>query len=498
MGIVKQQTIKGSVYSYLGIFIGFISIYFIQPHALSAEQIGLTSILTNYSLMFAQFAMLGFNGTTRYFPYFRNEEKQHHGYLFLSCAVAFIGSALFIVLAIVFKNDIISQDAQKSRLFNNYYYYILPLTVFTLFFNVFNLYARMLYNVITGTLLNEFVKRLLILLPLVLIFFKAIDFRLFMVIWLSANVIPTILLAIKLMSQKQFFFKPDFNFLTPDLKSKLISISLFAILTGYAPLIVQNLDTYFVNKRFGLNSAGIYNLAFYFATIITVPTRALYNIAYTIVTDAWKHEDRAAIKDLYQKSCITQLISALFLFLLIWANVDYVFQLLPPAYNAGRYVIFFVGIGYVIDSATGINSILIGTSKYFKYESFFYVLLVGVTILSNIILIPEYGITGAAIAYTISITIFNLFRYLFILYVFKMQPFTIKIPLGIITGILVYYLSVWLIRGDNLGSTIFRGSFITAVYGAVVYLLNLSPDINQFLNKYLVWVGIKKHTSGRS
>ena len=62
MGVVQQQTLKGTFYSYLGIFIGFVTINLLQPHSLTKEQIGLLGILLPFSQMFAQFSILGFNG----------------------------------------------------------------------------------------------------------------------------------------------------------------------------------------------------------------------------------------------------------------------------------------------------------------------------------------------------------------------------------------------------------------------------------------------------
>ncbi|RYE16279.1 MAG: polysaccharide biosynthesis protein, partial [Sphingobacteriaceae bacterium] len=57
MGIIQQQTIKGTLYSYLGVAIGFVTVYYFQPQALSEEQIGLITILGSFSLLFSQFAI---------------------------------------------------------------------------------------------------------------------------------------------------------------------------------------------------------------------------------------------------------------------------------------------------------------------------------------------------------------------------------------------------------------------------------------------------------
>ncbi|MDN3579612.1 lipopolysaccharide biosynthesis protein [Mucilaginibacter flavus] len=486
MGIIKQQTIKGSIYSYLGILIGFLTVSIIQPHSLSAEGIGLISLLGSLSLMFAQFSIMGFNGTARYFPYFRNEENKHNGYLFLSCAISAVGSILFITIAYVYKDELVGRN-QKSILFEQYYWYLVPLTIFTLFFNVFDLYARMLYNMTTGLILREFTKRIFVLITVLLVYFKLVSFNTFMILWFLANIIPTGLIIARLIKDNQFSLKPNLEFLTKDMVRKLVGICFFTILTGASPLIIQNIDNILISKKLGLNHTGVYSWAFNFGIIISLPSRALYSIAYTVIAESWKKNDMANIRSVYEKSCVNQLISSLFLFILIWANVDNIFAMLPPEFKDGKYTIFFVSLGFFIDSATGINLVILATSKYFKYDSLFNVLLVGVIVIANLILIPIYGITGAAIASAITFFIFNLFRYLFILIKFKMQPFKIESLLAIVTGVLVYYLSVWIIPHiqNFIIDTIARTAFITIIYLPTIYFLKLSDDINIIINNLI-------------
>ncbi|RYE26617.1 MAG: polysaccharide biosynthesis protein, partial [Sphingobacteriaceae bacterium] len=426
-------------------------------------------------------------GTGRYFPYFRNQEKNHHGYLALACLVSLAGFILFTLLAYLFKDQLISTNSQKSSLFDTYFWYLIPLTFFTLFFNVFDLYARMLYDTISGRVLREFTKRILILLVLVLIFFKWISFPIFMILWLIANVIPTFLMMRRLIATGNFSLKTDFAFINKDIGRKLLSICFFAILTGSAPTIISSLDTYMVNKKFGLAETGIYGIAAYFGIVITLPARSLYSIAYTVISESWKNNDLQNIKNIYRKSCINQLVAALFIFLLVWVNVDNIFKILPPAYSAGKYVIFFIGLGYVIDSATGVNGVILTSSRHFKYDSFFNLGLIGITIGLNLLFIPMYGITGAAIAAAATLLIFNLFRYFFILIVYKMQPFTIKSLYAIVLAMAGYFISEKLIpqQQNFILDTVIRTVFITVFFGLSVYFLKLSEDINLFIQGYL-------------
>jgi len=483
MGIIQQQTLKGTFYSYVGVLIGFFSVYLIQPQVMSPEQMGLISILTSFSILLAQMAILGFNATARIFPYFRDSENHDNGYLGLACLISAVGFILFCVAIYFLKDQIIQQKNAKDNLFATYYWYLVPLTFFTLLFNILELYSRMLYDTIMGKVLKEFTKRLLLLGAFLLLIFQSVSFEAFMWVWLICNIIPTAMIAFRLYKRNQLSFRLNLKFIDKSLRRQIIHMCIFGILTGTSPFIVENIDKYMINKEFGLGSTAVYTLAFAFATIISLPARSLYGIAYTVIAEAWKNEDMQEIKSVYKKSCISQLVVTLFLFLLIWSNIHNIYYKLPPEYASGHYVIFFIGLGYLIDSSTGVNGVILSTSKFYKYDSFFNLALIGVTIAANLIFIPLYGLTGAAIASAVTFLVFNLARYLFILLVFKMQPFTYRTPLTIITGIVTYYIVNAIPPFSNfIIDGLFRAASITLLFGGTVYYLRLSEDINRLIN----------------
>lgn len=493
MGIIQQQTLKGTFYSYLGVFIGFLSIYLIQPHVLSPEQVGLISILASFPTLFAQISILGFNATARIFPYFRNPKNHDNGYLGLACLISIVGFILFCIVAYFLKDQFIQQKSSENHLFKTYYWYLIPLTFFTMFFNILELYSRMLYDTTTSRILREFTKRIFILAALLLLLFTSVSFEAFMWVWLLCNIIPTGMIAFRMYRRNQLSLRLNLKFLDKPIRRQIINLCFFGILTGASPFIVENIDKYMVVESYGLTGTGIYAIAFAFATIISLPARSLYSIAYTVIAEAWKNENMAEIKSVYQKSCISQLIATLFLFLLVWANIHNIYHYLPPAYAAGEYVIFFIGLGYLIDASTGVNGVILATSKFYKYDSFFYVALIGITIGANLIFIPIYGLTGAAIASAVTFFIFNLFRYLFILLLFKMQPYTYKTPLTIVTGVVVYYIVNAIPSVPNfIVDTILRSGIITLLFGGTVYCLRLSEDINGLINNLVKRYLLKK------
>jgi O-antigen/teichoic acid export membrane protein len=493
MGIIQQQTLKGTFYSYVGVLIGFFSVYLIQPNVLTPEQVGLIGILTSFSILFAQIAILGFNATARIFPYFRNAKNHDNGYLGLACLVSAVGFVLFCIAAYILKDQIMQQKNADNRLFATYYWYLIPLTFFTMLFNILELYSRMLYDTTMGKVLKEFTKRLLLLGALLLLLFKSVSFEAFMWVWLICNIIPTGMIAYRLYKRDQLSFSLNLGFIDKSIKRQIIHLCFFGILTGTSPFIIENIDKYMINEEFGLSSTGVYTLAFAFATIISLPARSLYSIAYTVIAEAWKNENMQEIRSVYKKSCISQLVVTLFLFLLIWANIHNIYHILPPEYASGQYVIFFIGLGYLIDSSTGVNGVILSTSRFYKYDSFFNLALIGVTIAANLIFIPRYGITGAAIASAVTLLIFNLARYLFILLIFKMQPFTYKTPLTILTGVIAYGIVQAFPPFSNfIVDGLFRAAAITLLFGGTVYYLRLSEDINGLINNL-----VSRYLSGK-
>ena len=160
MGVIQKQTIKGSVWSYVGAFLGFVNTGLLFPKIFSTSEIGLLSVLVAISALFSQFSSLGMNSVTaRLFPYFKENIKSKSGYLSLLLIVTIIGFVVSILVGLIFQDWIVETNNDESGLMGKYAIYLIPMTLFTLFFNVFDTYNKMLYDITSGIFLKEFVLR---------------------------------------------------------------------------------------------------------------------------------------------------------------------------------------------------------------------------------------------------------------------------------------------------------------------------------------------------
>lgn len=484
MGIIQKQAIKGTIYSYIGVAVGFITTILVYPKIFSTEEVGLLRILVAYSALFGQFATLGFNRTTTMlFPYFRDNSSGHNGFLFIALAVSIVGLILSIILLLILKPLIL--DNEESQLFINYFYYIIPLTLFTLFYLAFDNYYKVLYNSVQGTLLKEFVQRVIILLGAILFIFNWIDFHTYILLFLLAFFIPPFVLFLQIIRAGEFYIKPKLAFITKKFRKQLINVSFYGILTSFSGILVLNIDSIMISKIMDLSNTGIYAITFFFGTVILIPSRSLLKISSVVIADSWKSEDFKTINEVYYKSCLNQLIIGSLLFLGIWSNVHNYFNayLLPPEYEAGRYVIFFISISSVIQMAGGTSNMILFTSPKYRTHTWLMLFLVVLLIGSNLIFIPRFGITGAALASALSFLVFNLVKWYYINKTFGFSPYDIKTIWVLLIAGITYGINTLIPVLDNfIFDILLRSSVISIIFSVMILGFKISEDINIRIN----------------
>ncbi len=484
MGIIIKQSIKGSIWSYLGVGIGFVTTAYLFPNYLTPDVIGLFSLLMAWSTIFSQISALGFNGvTSRLFPYFRDKEKGHNGFLFIAFMVTLVGFVLFLGAFWFLKPWLVESNIEKSELFTKYVNLLIPLTFFILLFTALDVFNKLLYNAVLGIFLTDFFQRLLILLVVLLYAFDLLSIHQLVFFYAGVVCIKGIVIFLYLLFKGELNFKPQLQFVDKRLKKEMISVAFYSILVGIGGNIVFNFDKIIVNQMLGLGSTGVYAMGFYFGTLVVIPSRALLRISGTLIAEAWKRNDITYIDDIYKRSCLNQFIIAAFLFGGIWVNIDNIMTILGPVYANGKWVIFFIGLAYLVDMATGANGLIIGYSKYFKMSLWFLLILIVLVICSMYISIPVWGITGAAIAIFLSFFINNLMRFIFLYSKYKLQPFSFRFVLVIVTFFVAYFIGSFSPKLALIWDILLRSILFTISYISLALFFKLSHDLsNAFRN----------------
>ena len=258
----------------------------------------------------------------------------------------------------------------------------------------------------------------------------------------------------------------------------LVSFVYFATLIN---IIAQSIDAFAIASYLdqAMMMLAVFEFSNYLSNVIQVPQRSIVSISVGYLSQAWKDKHYATIQRIYSRSSLNMLMASLFIFLTIWLNFDRAIDQLHlnPVYHDGKWVVLLLGIKNIIDMGTGVNSMIIGTSIYWRFELYCSLLLL-LNIPMNMWLVKEYGIEGAAVSNLIVFTVYNLIRLVFLWVKFKMQPFSINTVGMILNGLFCYIVAYFAFRNITGWTGIIGSSAVfMLLFIAAAFYFKLSPDI---------------------
>lgn len=486
MGVIKRQTITGTIFIYAGVVIGFITSALIFPRYLTTEQIGLIGIFLSYSFILAQLATLGTGRITIVmFPYFKDRARHHHGFFFLMLMVSLAGLVIAFGGFFLYKQWLLRTSSAASNLFLEHINYIYPLTFFTLLFFVFDSFNTTLFHAVRGIFLKEFIQRILILAFILLYVFKLITFDEYLPLFVVALALPGLIMVVSLTRHPEFSLKPQKSPLTAQHRGLMSSLGLFGILIGFSGMVITNIDRIMVERLMGLGATGVYTTMAYFATLVVLPSRALLKIADPVIAKSWKDKDLENVRKNYYESSLSQFLIGSLILVGLWVNIDNILIILPGEFAEGKYVILLIGLAFLADMMSGTATYILANSAYYKYQTYFIMALVLLIIATNYLLIPIWGLTGAAVSTLFSKLVINVIRHQLIYRKFGLQPYN-RVFLYITSVALVSYLAGYLVPEiKGLIPDLVVRSFITGgLFLGLVLAFRIYPELNERLARH--------------
>ena len=305
-----------------------------------------------------------------------------------------------------------------------------------------------------------------------------------MVLFVAVNCSITALLLIYVLKLKALTL--SFKLGIPGKKIvEFIKYGLFTLMGGVSEFVYKNVDIIMIGAMVGLSGVGIYSRAVYITAMLAIPARGFYKITYPLIADYQKSGNMEGIESFYKKVSLNNLILGSFLFLNVWLNKEFVFSLMPDEYAAGMIPLLFLAAGKLFDITTGINFQIVLTSKYYRYDTFFNVLLLGLTIGLNWIFIPLYGIAGAAVATMLTFLVVNTLRLVIVKLKFNMQPFEWSTLYVLLICILSFGITYLVPEVSNKYlDLVITSTICSALLLGPIYFFNISPDIKGFVDKW--------------
>lgn len=502
MGVVVRQSIKGSIMNYLGVIVGFFTTFFIVTKYLTTEEVGLTRVLVDASILLSGLAQLGTSTSAmRYYPYFKDEKERDHGFFGWSVIIPFVGFIIFSILFFIFKQPIENYFSQNSELFVDYIYFVIPMSFFMTYLLVFETNSNLLMRIVIPKFIREVGIRIMTLVVYLLYAFDIINLDGMVISLCLTYGIATLLNIIYLFSLKKVSFKIEPAYVSKWLRKDFIFYTLFLIATSLAGNLIPVLNTFFVSGKLGLAVAGINTIAVYIASMVEIPYRSLAAISRPQISQGMKDNNMLEVNNMTKNVSLHQFMASMFIFFLIWINIDLVYALIPNGnvYDEAKFVVLILSAVKIINTSLNVGATVLSYSKYYYYSLLFTVILTVTAIYMNIKLIPIWGMEGAALASLISYIVYYTFLLTFVNWKIKVSPLSMKelytviiiLSLFAIDWLLQTYMSKHLISmfdieliGKILDSVV-RTSLLSIIGIVIIYKSKISKQVNDIIDKFL-------------
>ncbi len=485
MGVIQRQSIKNTIVSYVGVLIAIFSTLFI--YKLDEEIYGFAQFIYSSAFFLTPFASLGVVACAlKFYPsYSEHKERFLNSLLLLLMVISVVFIAVFLLAANPIYALLESSGVDEQGVIRQYSWVILPIAIILNVNILLTSQAANMRRIVIPELINNLGYKVVLPCIIILAYLGFVNRLEVAIAILIFFLIVLILMLAYLMSLKAINIKAGIlHSVTTAQKTEFGKYVLFSGLNNMGSSLALRIDVIMVTTIIGFEAAGIYGIIMFLANVIEIPRKAINKIAAPIISEAWTKNDYAELKLIYKKSSINLLLVGIPIFLAIWFSLPFldIISAGEDRFVIAKYVFLFLGLGKLFDMLMSVNSELIIYSEKYKYNLLFLILLGLFNVALNIYLIKAHGIVGAALATCIAYFIFNVVKFLFIWWSYKLQPFSRKSVLLILIGVALFCLVTYLPFPIHLWyGPLLQVILVGLLYIPLVIWLNISPDVNGML-----------------
>lgn len=401
---------KSSVIVFIGVFLSklFTILYkIIIGNYFASEIYGLFTLSLIVVGFFVSFSSLGLTeGLARFVPFFRGKnQKDKIAFIFRKTSfILFFSSVIFSAIMFFLSEFISVQIFHSEELipFLKTFSFLVPLTIFSyIFLNIIKGHEKIGWHSFIWNILQNFVKVATIL---ILIF---VGIKSNAIIFSYTLGIFSMLVVAYLFCKKKF----PFIFKKKKIKEhekKEISKSFFSyswplLFSGIITTLFYWIDSFLIGYFLNASEVGIYNAATPLVGLMSFAPSLFTQLFFPMIIRKFSEKKIEVVRELSKQIgkwiLILNLPFFIIMFLFPGAMIHFLFK--PVEYFAAQNALRILSIGGLFSSFMFLSSDLIsmiGKSKLILIN------IVSASVLNiflNSLLIPKYGIDGAAIATTI-------------------------------------------------------------------------------------------------
>lgn len=486
MSVVARQGVKYSIIGYLGFLLGTFSAIFIFPYDM--EFYGKLRYILPTAEIIVPIIVFGLSFSNVKFFAKVNADGKHHNMLSLSLLAVIINFLIvvggFFLIAYWFPEFKKLEIWKMKKL-------ILPLALVLALSSVFNKFLTNYKRVVVPNIFENFVPKLANLGAFCLFFFMGFAeksaygffFMMFVISLFGYGLYTNRLEKVKFDFDLGYFKKDNFY-------REILTYSLFGFLGNIGNYIAIKIDSYMIGEFISFEENGIYNNIYSIISLIVVPQMGLFNLSAPIINKVLANGDYNELDRFHKKTSLSLFFLGLVLFCCIAVGFPYLADFMKNGEDlrSSEPIVWVLGFAMLFDLATGFNGHIISLSRYYKFNIVVMLILAVLTITTNMLFLKhtDLGILGIAMAYAISLSLFNIIKIIFNYIKFKVFPLGIEMMYAMILGCIS--INVALLLPDlklNILNLFYKPAVVLIVLFIGNHFLKIYP-LDKYLNRTFI------------
>jgi len=179
-------------------------------------------------------------------------------------------------------------------------------------------------------------------------------------------------------------------------------------LSSIAQIAVQRIDIVLLGALRGLAEAAVYTAATRFLALGQLAGQALSTAVQHRLAEHLARDDRASAARLYQTATGWLVLLAWPVYLLFAVFAEPMLRLFGEGYEAGRWVTVYLALTMLVATGCGMVDTVLNMAGKTAWTFYNALAATVINVVANLLLIPPYGIYGAAVAWSLAILVNNI------------------------------------------------------------------------------------------
>lgn len=264
-----------------------------------------------------------------------------------------------------------------------------------------------------------------------------------------------------------------------DLKGLLV-FSLPVWLSGLMVQFQSNLQALVLGTMGSITGVGLFAIASQITAVSGHFTSSINVSSKPIVAQLHDQKDIKQLGQIYQTANKWAVMVQLPIFLIMVLYPGALLSIFGNSYIEGDVALIILAIADLMNVGTGMGGVILDMTGYTRLKLINSILRLVIYLGFDLLLIPRWGLIGAATAVMIGEGTVNFLRLIQVYLLFKLLPFNQGFLKPVIAAMVAasgaLLLGIWLPAGTNLINAALGGTLLLLLYAGITYMLGFSKE----------------------